>query len=110
MASSLDHGLRADGHRHVERSARRRTEKRRRRDAHDGERDAIEGERLTNDAGFAAEAKEAAQGAAILADGLAGGRYRDLVARLRLREAAGSALDYLAIPGVEGVKAAYGLE
>jgi predicted butyrate kinase (DUF1464 family) len=61
-------------------------------------------------AGFAAEAKEAAQGAAILADGLAGGRYHDLVARLRLREAAGSALDYLAIPGVEGVKAAYGLE
>ena len=59
--------------------------------------------------GFAAQAKEAAQGAAILADGLAGGVYRGLVATLRLREAAGSALDYLSIQGLENVKAAYGL-
>ncbi|MEW4568251.1 DUF1464 family protein [Tautonia sp. JC769] len=40
--------------------------------------------------------KHAAQGAALLADGLAGGRHADLVASLRLREASGTALDGLA--------------
>lgn len=39
--------------------------------------------------------KHAAQGAALLADGLAGGRHADLVAALALREATGSALAYL---------------
>jgi len=39
--------------------------------------------------------KHAAQGAALIADGLAGGRHRDLVEALRLREAAGSVLDGL---------------
>jgi predicted butyrate kinase (DUF1464 family) len=39
--------------------------------------------------------KAAAQGSALLADGLAGGRHADLVATLRLREACGSAWDGL---------------
>ncbi|HET8833486.1 MAG TPA: DUF1464 family protein [Gemmatimonadales bacterium] len=45
--------------------------------------------------GFAPAAKQGAQGAAVLADGLAGGRYRDLVERLGIREAKGTVLDYL---------------
>ncbi|MDR3632864.1 MAG: DUF1464 family protein, partial [Isosphaeraceae bacterium] len=42
--------------------------------------------------------KHAAQGAALLADGLAGGRYADLVASLRLREASGTVLDHVNRP------------
>ena len=45
--------------------------------------------------GFAASAKHAAQGAAVIADGLAGGRYAALVERLGVREARGTALDHL---------------
>lgn len=45
--------------------------------------------------GFAAVAKQGAQGAALLADGLAGGRERELVDRLRIREAKGTVLDHL---------------
>jgi predicted butyrate kinase (DUF1464 family) len=45
--------------------------------------------------GFARAAKQGAQGAALLADGLAGGRHRDLVETLRLRHAHGSVLDHL---------------
>ena len=40
----------------------------------------------------------AAQGAAILADGLAGGPNADLVASLRLRDASGTVLDWLRPP------------
>jgi predicted butyrate kinase (DUF1464 family) len=46
-------------------------------------------------AGFAARAKQGAQGAALLADGLAGGTNRDLIDRLRIREARGTVLDHL---------------
>jgi predicted butyrate kinase (DUF1464 family) len=46
-------------------------------------------------AGFAEHAKHGAQGAALLADGLAGGTNRDLVNRLRIREAGGTVLDNL---------------
>ena len=42
-------------------------------------------------AGFASVAKEGAQGAALIADGLAGGTHRDLVERLRLRKRGGNA-------------------
>lgn len=42
-----------------------------------------------------ANVKHAAQGAALLADGLAGGRHADLVASLRLKDAAGTTLDGL---------------
>jgi predicted butyrate kinase (DUF1464 family) len=42
--------------------------------------------------------KHAAQGAALLADGLAGGRHSDLVAALELRGASGSVWDHLRPP------------
>jgi predicted butyrate kinase (DUF1464 family) len=45
--------------------------------------------------GFASRAKQGAQGAAVVADGLAGGTRRDLVDRLRIREAMGTVLDHL---------------
>jgi predicted butyrate kinase (DUF1464 family) len=45
--------------------------------------------------GFAASAKQGAQGAALIADGLSGGRYTGLVDRLRIREARGTVLDHL---------------
>jgi predicted butyrate kinase (DUF1464 family) len=47
--------------------------------------------------GFARVAKEAAQGAAIIADGLAGGRYAGLVDTMNIRGAAGTVLDHLYI-------------
>ena len=46
-------------------------------------------------AGFARVAKEAAQGAALIADGLAGGRNAPLVRTLGIREARGTVLDHL---------------
>ena len=46
-------------------------------------------------AGFAVHAKQGAQGAALLADGLAGGRHAEMVSRLRVREARGTVLDHL---------------
>ncbi len=45
--------------------------------------------------GFAATARQAAQGAALLADGLAGGASAALVDALGIREACGTALDHL---------------
>jgi len=53
--------------------------------------------------GLGTRAKTAAQGAALLADGLAGGRYAPLVERLRLREASGTALDQLRMHGAESI-------
>jgi predicted butyrate kinase (DUF1464 family) len=46
-------------------------------------------------AGFAARAKQGAQGAALIADGLMGGSQRAMVERLRIREAKGTVLDHL---------------
>ena len=45
--------------------------------------------------GFADVAKQAAQGAALIADGLAGGASAALVDALRIREASGTVLDHL---------------
>jgi predicted butyrate kinase (DUF1464 family) len=53
--------------------------------------------------------KHAAQGAALLADGLAGGRHADLVASLELRRAGGTALDGLDHPRVAEVRGRFGL-
>lgn len=46
----------------------------------------------------------AAHGAALLADGLAGGHHAGLVDRLGLREASGTALDYLRLPESEAIE------
>lgn len=45
--------------------------------------------------GFASEAKEGAQGAALIADGLVGGSHRDLVRVMGICEAHGTVLDHL---------------
>ena len=45
--------------------------------------------------GFASHGKQGAQGAALLADGLAGGQHQDLVETMRIREASGTSLDHL---------------
>jgi predicted butyrate kinase (DUF1464 family) len=45
--------------------------------------------------GFSATVKQAAQGAALMADGLAGGRSAPIVDALRIRDAHGTALDHL---------------
>jgi predicted butyrate kinase (DUF1464 family) len=47
--------------------------------------------------------KSAARGAALLADGLAGGPYAPLVDRLRLREARGGVLDHLRMYGASRI-------
>jgi len=47
--------------------------------------------------GFAKMAKQGAQGAALVADGLAGGRESELVSTMGIRRASGTALDYLVL-------------
>jgi predicted butyrate kinase (DUF1464 family) len=47
--------------------------------------------------GFAKVTKQGAQGAALIANGLAGGRWAELVDTMRLREASGTALDHLTV-------------
>jgi predicted butyrate kinase (DUF1464 family) len=54
-------------------------------------------------AGPGDDGKTAARGAALLADGLAGGRFAELVERLRLRDASGTALDYLRMQGAQEI-------
>jgi len=58
-------------------------------------------------AGIAEMAKEAAQGAALVADGLAGGQFAGLVQAMKLKEAQGTVLDYLYIRGAEELKRRY---
>jgi predicted butyrate kinase (DUF1464 family) len=48
--------------------------------------------------------KSAARGAALLADGLAGGSYAPLVDRMRLREARGGVLDHLRMHGARTIR------
>ncbi len=55
---------------------------------------------------LAARTKEAAQGAAIVANGLAGGRHAAIVEAMRLREAAGTVLDHLYVDGAAARRAA----
>lgn len=54
--------------------------------------------------GFAQVAKEAAQGAALIAEGLAGGAHKTLVEVMRLREARGTVLDHLYVAGAETLR------
>ncbi len=54
--------------------------------------------------------KHAAQGAAVLADGLAGGGYANVVEHLGLRRATGTALDGLRHPRAGEVRRAFGLD
>ena len=60
-------------------------------------------------AGFATAVKEAAQGAALIADGLAGGSHRGVVEGMRLRESRGSVLDHLYMSGADAVRRDFGL-
>jgi predicted butyrate kinase (DUF1464 family) len=59
--------------------------------------------------GLAQQAKEGAQGAALLADGLAGGQYRDLVDRLSVRHAKGTVLDHLVFVSPDRARQRLGL-
>jgi len=59
--------------------------------------------------GFAAIAKQAAQGAALIADGLAGGAAAPLVDALRIREASGTVLDHLYVIDPAAARARLGI-
>lgn len=59
--------------------------------------------------GFASPAKQGAQGAALLADGLAGGASRELVDTLRIRDARGTVLDHLYVIPREMAKKRLGI-
>lgn len=59
--------------------------------------------------GFAAIAKQAAQGAALIADGLAGGASAPLVASLGIREARGTVLDHLYVISPADARARLGI-
>ena len=71
--------------------------------------------RVTGDApvhaltGFAATAKQAAQGAALIADGLSGGASAALVDRLGIRAARGTVLDHLHVISPAAARARLGL-
>src|SRR5438128_362639 len=59
--------------------------------------------------GFAHVAKQGAQGAALVADGLAGGRHRALVEAMAIRAARGTALDHLYVVPREAARRRLGL-
>lgn len=59
--------------------------------------------------GFTEVAKHAAQGAALLADGLAGGTAATLVERLGIREASGTILDHLYVISPESARRRLGI-
>jgi predicted butyrate kinase (DUF1464 family) len=56
-----------------------------------------------------ANVKEAAQGAALIADGLAGGAYEELIDVMKIREAKGTSLDHILLPEIEALKKEYGI-
>ena len=60
--------------------------------------------------GTTKDVKEAAQGAALIANGLAGGRYKPLVDNLKLREAKGTVLDYISLRDSGELRRRYGLK
>ena len=59
--------------------------------------------------GSAAKAKQGAQGAALLADGLSGGTHAGLVERLSLRQARGTVLDHLVFISPETARRRLGM-
>jgi len=60
--------------------------------------------------GFGAlKVKEAAQGAALIANGLAGGKYEELIDVMMIREAKGTSLDHILLPEIETLKKEYGI-
>ena len=59
--------------------------------------------------GFATVAKQAAQGAALIADGLAGGRSAALVDALGIRQASGTVLDHLYVISQAAARARLGI-
>jgi predicted butyrate kinase (DUF1464 family) len=59
--------------------------------------------------GISKDVKEAAQGAALVANGLAGGKYKPLVENLRLLEAKGTVLDYVRLKEGDILKKRYGI-
>ena len=59
--------------------------------------------------GFAAVAKQAAQGAALLADGLTGGKSAALVDAIGIREACGTVLDHLYVISPAQARARLGI-
>ncbi len=60
--------------------------------------------------GFAVKnVKEAAQGAALIANGLAGGEYSGLIEVMRIREAKGTSLDNILLPEIDSLKREYGV-
>ena len=60
--------------------------------------------------GFAHTVKEAAQGAALIADGLAGGVNESLVNALGLREAAGTVVDHLVLISPDAARRRLGID
>jgi len=50
---------------------------------------------------FTKNAKDVAQGTALLANGIAGGKYVDLVETMKIREAKGTVLDHIYFPGFD---------
>jgi predicted butyrate kinase (DUF1464 family) len=59
--------------------------------------------------GFASEASQAAQGAALIADGLSGGASRSLVEQMDLRGASGTVLDHLFVVDRDAARARIGI-
>ncbi|HEY3043716.1 MAG TPA: DUF1464 family protein [Vicinamibacterales bacterium] len=60
--------------------------------------------------GFASMAKHAAQGAALIADGLAGGKSASLVDALGIRDASGTVLDHLHVISQAAARARLGIK
>ncbi|MGB9659716.1 MAG: DUF1464 family protein [Nitrososphaerales archaeon] len=57
--------------------------------------------------GFAKVAKEAAQGAALIADGLAGGQNKKLVDFMKIKDAKGTVLDHIYLKAIGEIKHKY---
>lgn len=53
--------------------------------------------------------KEASQGAALIANGLAGGEFKEIIEVMKIKEAKGTSLDYILLPEIEALKKDYGI-